>query len=56
MGITSVDATEWYFPQRPTIDTGAVASGDANPAQRVLDLNATMGHNLPKGLLIYAFG
>ena len=54
--MTNVDGTEWYFPQRLTDDTGAVANGNANPAQRVLDVRAPMGHNLPKSLLIYAFG
>jgi hypothetical protein len=39
-----------------TDDTGAVDNGNANPAQSVLDLDATMGHDLPTGLLIYAFG
>ena len=48
--------SEWYFPQRLTDDTGAVANGNANPAQSVLDVDATMGHDLPKNLLIYAFG
>ncbi|HEY7947201.1 MAG TPA: hypothetical protein VID75_05975 [Acidimicrobiales bacterium] len=52
----SVDGTEWYFPQRLTDDTAAVDNGNANPAQTVLDVNATMGHHLPKGLHIYAFG
>jgi pimeloyl-ACP methyl ester carboxylesterase len=56
LGMQNVDGTEWYFPQRLTDDTGAVANGNANPAQRVLDVNATMGHALPKSLLIYAFG
>ncbi|MGO9198204.1 MAG: hypothetical protein ACLQK4_13885 [Acidimicrobiales bacterium] len=56
MGINNVDGTEWYFPQRLTDDSGAVDNGDANPAQRVLDVDATMGHHLPKDLLIYAFG
>jgi pimeloyl-ACP methyl ester carboxylesterase len=56
MGVNDADGTEWYFPQRLTDDTGAVANGNANPAQSVLDLDATMGHNLPKNLLIYAFG
>jgi pimeloyl-ACP methyl ester carboxylesterase len=51
-----VDGTEWYFPQRLTDDTGAVDNGNANPAQGVLGLAATMGHALPKSLLIYAFG
>lgn len=56
MGIKNVDGTEWYFPMRLTIDTHAVGSGIANPAQGVLGVNATMGRKLPKRLLIYAFG
>ena len=55
-GIQDADGSEWYFPQRLTDDTGAVANGNANPAQAVLDVDATMGHQLPKDLLIYAFG
>lgn len=55
LGINSVDGTEWYFPERLTLDTGAVDNGNANPAQSVLDVHATMGHKLPKRLLIYAF-
>jgi len=55
-GIQGVDGTEWYFPQRLTDDAGAVADGNANPAQSVLGVDATMGHALPKNLLIYAFG
>ena len=55
-GIHSANGTEWYFPQRLTDDSGAVANGNANPAQSVLDVDATMGHSLPKNLLIYAFG
>ena len=55
-GIHSANGTEWYFPQRLTDDSGAVANGNANPAQSVLDVDATMGHGLPKNLLIYAFG
>lgn len=51
-----VDGTEWYFPQRLTDDSGAVANGNANPAQKVLGLDATMGHHLPRELRIYAFG
>ena len=47
----NVDGTEWYFPQRLTDDTGAVDNGNANPAQSVLDVDATMGHHLPKNLL-----
>ena len=52
----NVDGTEWYFPERLTEDTGAVDNGNANPAQKVLGLHATMGHHLPKALHIYAFG
>jgi pimeloyl-ACP methyl ester carboxylesterase len=52
----NADGTEWYFPQRLTDDTGAVDNGNANPAQKVLDVDATMGHHLPKDLRIYAFG
>ena len=55
-GIQNANGTEWYFPQRLTDDTVAVDNGNANPAQSVLDVNATMGHSLPKNLLIYAFG
>jgi hypothetical protein len=55
-GMKNVDGTEWYFPMRLTIDTEAVGNGNANPAQSVLGVHATMGHHLPKGLLIYAFG
>jgi hypothetical protein len=55
-GMMGVDGTEWYFPQRLTDDTGAVDQGNANPAQRVLGVRATMGHRLPRSLRIYAFG
>jgi pimeloyl-ACP methyl ester carboxylesterase len=55
-GIQNANGTEWYFPQRLTDDTGAVDNGNANPAQSVLSVDATMGHSLPKNLLIYAFG
>jgi hypothetical protein len=55
-GMMNVDGAEWYFPQRLTDDTAAVDQGNANPAQRVLGLRATMGHRLPRSLRIYAFG
>jgi pimeloyl-ACP methyl ester carboxylesterase len=55
-GIKNANGTEWYFPQRLTDDAGAVDNGNSNPAQSVLDVDATMGHGLPKNLLIYAFG
>ncbi len=55
-GINNVDGTEWYFPQRLTNDTAVVNNGNASPAQDALDVHATMGHELPKRLKIYAFG
>jgi hypothetical protein len=55
-GIQNTDGTEWYFPQRLTDDTAAVGNGIANPAQGVLDVDATMGGHLPTSLVIYAFG
>jgi hypothetical protein len=55
-GLKGLDGTAWYHPQRLTIDSGAVAAGNANPAQAVLDVKATHGHDLSKRLLIYAFG
>jgi pimeloyl-ACP methyl ester carboxylesterase len=55
-GLRSLDGTAWYHPQRLTIDSGAVAAGNQNPAQNVLDVRATHGKDLPKRLRIYAFG
>jgi pimeloyl-ACP methyl ester carboxylesterase len=55
-GLQGVDGVEWYFPQRLTDDTAAVDNGLANPAQKVLDVHATMGRKLPHSLLMYAFG
>jgi pimeloyl-ACP methyl ester carboxylesterase len=55
-GLMGLDGTAWYHPQRLTIDSGAVAAGNANLAQAILDVHATHGHDLPKRLLIYAFG
>jgi pimeloyl-ACP methyl ester carboxylesterase len=53
-GLEGVDGTEWYFPERLTIDTGAVAEGNENPAQNVLGLESTEGHHLPKRLKMLA--
>ncbi len=53
--VQGANGSEWYFPQRLTDDTGAVGNGIANPAQRILDVNSTMGDDLPTGLKIYAF-
>jgi hypothetical protein len=55
-GILGHDGNAWYHPQRLTIDSGAVAAGNANPAQQVLGVKATHGHDLDPGLRIYAFG
>jgi pimeloyl-ACP methyl ester carboxylesterase len=55
-GLKNLDGTAWYHPMRLTIDAGAVAEGNANPAQKVLDVHATKGHKLPRNLRIYAFG
>jgi pimeloyl-ACP methyl ester carboxylesterase len=55
-GLEGLDGTAWYHPQRLTIDSGAVAAGNPNPAQQVLDVHATHGDDLPRGLRLYAFG
>ncbi len=55
-GMLGVDGSEWYFPQRLTDDTAVVDEGNANPAQRILGVHATLGHHLPRSLRIYAFG
>jgi hypothetical protein len=55
-GLLSLDGTAWYHPQRLTIDSGAVAAGNDNPAQAILDVHATHGHDLPRTLKICAFG
>ncbi len=55
-GLRGLDGTAWYHPLRLTIDSGAVAAGNANPAQRVLGVRATHGSDLPRGLRLYAFG
>ena len=55
-GLKSLDGTAWYHPLRLTIDSGAVAAGNANPAQEVLDVHATHGDDLAEAAAIYAFG
>jgi hypothetical protein len=55
-GLKGLDGTAWYHPLRLTIDAGAVAAGNANPAQRVLGVHATHGRDLPRSLKMYAFG
>jgi hypothetical protein len=54
-GLFAAGGTEWYFPERLTIDTGAVANGNENPAQSVLDVHSTQGSDLPRSLKICAF-
>ncbi len=55
-GLLLRDGSAWYHPMRLTIDAGAVAAGNANPAQAVLDVKAIHGHDLDPTLPIYAFG
>jgi pimeloyl-ACP methyl ester carboxylesterase len=55
-GLKGLDGTAWYHPRRLTIDSAAVAAGNSNPAQGVLDVRATHGDDLPRKLRIYAFG
>jgi pimeloyl-ACP methyl ester carboxylesterase len=55
-GLPSLDGTAWYHPQRLTIDSGGVAAGNPNPTQQILDVRATHGRDLPRRLLVYAFG
>jgi hypothetical protein len=54
--LNGLDGTAWYHPRRLTIDAGAVAAGNENPAQDVLGVRATHGDDLPRKLRIYAFG
>jgi len=55
-GLRGLDGTAWYHPVRLTIDSSAVAAGNSNPAQDVLDVRATHGDDLPRRMRIYAFG
>jgi hypothetical protein len=54
-GLKGLDGAAWYHPLRLSIDAGAVANGNRNDAQRVLDVRATHGDDLPRTLRIYAF-
>jgi pimeloyl-ACP methyl ester carboxylesterase len=57
--VKGADGVEWYFPERlfvDTLQTGAIDNGNANAAQRVVGVRSMLGHHLPKGLLMYAFG
>jgi hypothetical protein len=55
-GLRGLDGTAWYHPLRLTIDSGAIAAGNRNRAQRVLGVHAVHGHDLPRSLRMYAFG
>jgi hypothetical protein len=56
-GVANADGVEWYFPTRLTIDSfDAVGTGLPSPAQKVLDVRATMGRKLPRTLRMFAFG
>jgi pimeloyl-ACP methyl ester carboxylesterase len=50
----NADGSEWYFPERLTLDEGAVANGIPNPAQAVLGVHAIYGESLPKSLHMLA--
>jgi hypothetical protein len=52
--VKGADGVAWYHPQRLTIDSRAVAAGNVNPAQDVLDVHATHGDAID--VPIYAFG
>jgi len=57
--LENADGVEWYFPNRlaaESLRTGAIDQGNANPAGAVFGLKSTLGHHLPKRLLMYAFG
>ncbi len=53
-GVKEADGSEWYFPERLTLDTGAVGNGINNPAQAVLGEHAIHGTELPTSLHILA--
>ncbi|HET8951314.1 MAG TPA: hypothetical protein VFN44_12415 [Solirubrobacteraceae bacterium] len=54
-GLEGLDGTAWYHPPRLTIDAGAVAAGNDNPAQDTLGLRAVHGRDLHKRMRILAF-
>jgi hypothetical protein len=54
--VTGADGSEWYFPQRLSLDVAGVGNGTPSGAQRALGLKTTLGRDLPRSLRIYAFG
>lgn len=55
-GVPDANGSEWYFPERLTVDLGGIGNGVASAAQRALGLRTTMGRHLPHALRIYGFG
>ena len=55
-GVTGADGSEWYFPQRLSLDLGGVGNGTTSGAQRALGLKTTLGRHLLRDLRILAFG
>jgi hypothetical protein len=53
-GYKDVDGVAWYHPMRLTIDAGAVADGNKNPAQKAMGVRAIHGDDVKAP--IYAFG
>ena len=54
--LLGIDGSAWYHPTRLSLDAGAVAAGNANPAQAILNVKAIHGDDLSPHLKIYAFG
>ena len=46
-GVTGADGSEWYFPQRLSLDLAGVGNGTPSGAQRALGLKTTLGRDLP---------
>ncbi len=55
-GLPGLDGAAWYHPLRLSIDSGAVAAGNPNPAQEVLDVDAVHGDDLGRRTRVLAFG
>ena len=55
-GLKGLDGTAWYHPLRLTIDAGAVADGNANPAQKRARRARDARRRPAEEPAIYAFG
>jgi hypothetical protein len=53
-GLRNVDGAAWYHPMRLTLDAGAIADGNRNPAQGIMGVHAVHGDDVR--VPIYAFG